>query len=578
MDKAPQVTLRSTSHYFLEGLNEIGADFLFCNLGTDHAPLIEEMARWRRERRRYPPTILCPHENVAAHMAAGYTLLTGRGQAALVHVDAGTANSAMALHNLCRARIPLLLMAGRAPFTLRGELTGSRDNFVHFIQEPYDQAGLVRPYVKWEYNLHSGVTTKEVLRRAHSMMHSDPMGPVYLTLPREVLAESWEANAVRSFPEARFGAVRARGTDPQTVARIAARLLESEYPILITRYGGRNPAFPPLLEELARFAGIRVYESSATCLNIPHDSPCFLGLSANEAVPRADLGLLVDVDVPWMPKEVRENPATFWIHLDIDAIKEKMPMWGFPTDLRVQGDSCVLLAQLLEALRQGATARFGDAVQKRMNAIRRESEARAAALAKLAADRGAPGRIGANYLCAELGRALSSADIVFNEGIRNTPTLFNQVMRTRPGTSFGMPGAGLGFSGAAALGAKLARRDATVVQVCGDGSFYQCTPETVYAVAKHYDLPIMTVVIDNAGWSAVKEATLRMYPEGEALAAGEFEARLAPDMDFSKVAESAGAYGVKVGHPDEVSDAIRRCLAEVRQGRSALMHACIAPF
>ncbi|MGH7185470.1 MAG: thiamine pyrophosphate-binding protein, partial [Pseudomonadota bacterium] len=92
------MSLHSTAHYFLEGLGEIGIEHLFCNLGTDHAPLIEEMARWRKNGRRYPPTILCPHENVAVHMAAGYSMLTGRGQAVLVHVDAGTANSAMALH------------------------------------------------------------------------------------------------------------------------------------------------------------------------------------------------------------------------------------------------------------------------------------------------------------------------------------------------------------------------------------------------------------------------------------------------------------------------------------------------
>ena len=570
--------LHSTAHYFLEGLGEIGVEHLFCNLGTDHAPLIEEMARWRKNGRRYPPTILCPHENVAVHMAAGYTMVTGRGQAVLVHVDAGTANSAMALHNLLRARLPVLLMAGRAPFTLRGELPGSRDNFVHFIQEPFDQAGLVRPYIKWEYNLHSGVTTKEVLRRAHAVMHSDPMGPVYLTLPREVLAENWEENAVRSFPEERYGPVRARGTDPGTVAQIAQRLLASRYPILVTRYGGRNPAFPGILEELARIAGIRVFEANATCLNIAHDSPCFAGLSADAAVPMADLGLLVDVDVPWMPKEVRENPATYWVHVDIDPIKEKMPMWGFPSHLRIQGDSCTVLGQLLAAMQQAAGAEFLAAAKQRLQDIGREHDARAAALGKLAAEKEVLGRIGANYLCAEIGRALGPDALVFNEGIRNAPTIFNQLKRTRPGTMFGMPGSALGYSGAAALGAKLARRDATAVQICGDGSFYQCTPETVYAVSRQYELPILSVVIDNGGWAAVKESTARMYPEGEAMAAGEFEARLAPDMDFSKVAESAGAYGVKVSHPDEVPEAIRRCLAEVRQGRSALLHACIAPF
>ncbi len=578
MDKTPQVKLHSTSHYFLEGLNEIGVDHLFCNLGTDHAPVIEEMARWRKDGRRYPPTILCPHENVAMHMAAGYTMVTGRGQAVLVHVDVGTANSAMALHNLARARIPVLLMAGRAPFTVRGELPGSRDNQVHFIQEPYDQAGLVRPYVKWEYNLHSGVTTKEVLRRAHSMMHSDPMGPVYLTLPREVLAQNWDENAIRAFPEARFGPVRVRGTDPETVAQITTRLLAAEYPVLITRYGGRNMAFPAIADELARFAGIRVFEAGATCLNIAHDSPCYLGVTAAAAVPKADVGLMVDVDVPWIPSDTRENPASCWIHVDVDAIKEKTPMWGFPSDLRIQGDSSVILAQVLEDLRRRATPAFLDVARRRMETIRRESEVRTASLAKLAASKGEPGQIDVNHLCAELGRALSPKDIVFNEGIRSAPAIFNQIMRTVPGSLFGMPGSALGYSGGAALGAKLARPDSLAVQICGDGSFYQSTPETVYAVSRQYGLPIMTVVIDNGGWAAVKESTLRMYPSGEASAAAQFESRLAPGVDFSKIAESTGGYGAKVDHPDALPDAIQQCLREVRGGRSALLHACVKPL
>lgn len=578
MDNAPRVTLRSTSHYFLEGLEEIGIEYLFCNLGTDHAPLIEELARWRREGRRHVPTILCPHENVAAHMAMGYAMVTGRGQGVLVHVDVGTANAAMAVHNLCRSRIPALLMAGRAPFTVRGELPGSRDAHVHFIQEPYDQAGLVRPYIKWEYNLHSGVIAKEVLRRAYSVAHSDPMGPVYLTLPREVLAESWDDRAVRSFPEERYGAVRARGTDPETVRQIAERLLAASHPILITRYGGRNPRFPALLDEFARFAGMRVFESSPVFLNVARDSACYLGMSSAEAVAKADFGLLVDVDAPWIPRDTRENPATFWVHVDVDAVKERMPMWGFPSCLRVQGDSATILAQVLEDLRRRATPEFGKSARARMRQVARENEERRGALARLATKQGAANRIGAHYLCAELGRALAPGDLVFDEAVRNTPTVLNQVTRSAPGSSFSLPGGALGYSGGAALGAKLARRNETVVQVCGDGSFYQCTPETVYAVARQYDLPILTVVLDNSGWSAVKESTLRMYPQGEARAAGEFEARLAPDMDFSKLAESAGAYGLRISDPGDVPDAIRQCLAEVRKGRCALLHARITPL
>src|SRR5258708_13156803 len=120
MDKAPQVKLNSTAHYFLEGLNEIGIEYVFSNFGTDHAPLIEEMARWKKAGRKFPRILNCPHENTAMHMAAGYAMATGRGQAVMVHVDAGTANSAMAMHNARRGRLPLLLMAGKTPFTGRG--------------------------------------------------------------------------------------------------------------------------------------------------------------------------------------------------------------------------------------------------------------------------------------------------------------------------------------------------------------------------------------------------------------------------------------------------------------------------
>ena len=142
---------QTTAYHFMEGLAETGIEYLFSNFGTDHVPLIEAMAVLKRQRKTQPAAILCPHENVAIHMAAGYAAVTGRGQGVMVHVDAGTANAAMGVHNLFRSRWPVLLMAGRSPYTLRGELTGSRDNYVHFVQDPFDIASLVRPYVKWEY-------------------------------------------------------------------------------------------------------------------------------------------------------------------------------------------------------------------------------------------------------------------------------------------------------------------------------------------------------------------------------------------------------------------------------------------
>src|SRR5258708_29517280 len=114
MDKAPQVKLHSTAHYFLDGLNDIGVEYLFSNFGTDHAPLIEEMARWKKAGWHYPKVVNCPHENTAMHMAAGFAMATGRGQAVMVSGDAGKAHCPLARHNAPRRRRPPALMAGRA--------------------------------------------------------------------------------------------------------------------------------------------------------------------------------------------------------------------------------------------------------------------------------------------------------------------------------------------------------------------------------------------------------------------------------------------------------------------------------
>ena len=563
----------STAHYFLEGLAEIGLDYLFCNFGTDHAPLIEAMASFRRAGRPMPVTILCPHENTAVHMAAGYAIATGRGQGVMVHVDAGTANAAMALHNLCRARIPVLLMAGKAPYTTRGELLGTRDTYVHFVQEPFDQASVVRPYTKWEYNLPSGVVAKEALRRAHTVMESDPKGPVYLTFPRETLTESWSEGQIRSYPAERFGAVSARGLDAASIDAIATRLLSAERPLLITAYAGRNHATVSLLDELARFAGIRVVEFNPLYVNLSHDSPCHGGFAPGKALAEADVGLLVDVDVPWIPSDMPDNPATWWAHIDIDAEKRAFPMWTFPGNLRLQGDSHRVLADLLAILKARADAGFKTRAAARVATLAQEGKARRGQAAKAAANRGVVGPINPHFLCAALAKALAPSDIVLNEAIRNGPVVFAQMPRTRPGTLVGLAGGGLGFSGGMALGLKLAMPERTIVQIVGDGTFYFSNPQSTLAVSRHYKLPVLTVVLDNAGWAAVKEATLRVYPDGEAKAGGDYGATLAPDMNFAMVAEAAGGHGELVSDPDEVEGAIARCLAAVKEGKSALLHA-----
>ena len=570
--------MRTASSDLLQGLVDLGIEYLFCNLGTDHAPLIEEMAHWREQGRAFPKLILCPHENTAVHMAGGYAVATGRGQAVLVHVDAGTANAAMGLHNLCRTRIPVLLIAGRAPMSTFDDATGGRDTYVHFIQEPFDQASVVRPYVKWEYNLAWPSMAHEVVSRAGAVMQSDPAGPVYLTLPREVLAAPVDAASLSAFGHQNHLPVKAQGADASAVRAIAEQLMRSDNPMLVTAYAGRNREAPALIEKLAILCGMRVCEFNTIYMNIRRDSPYFGGYNPAAFTEQADFGLMVDVDVPWIPKTTRVNPQAYWAQLDVDAIKRDIPMWGFPLNARIEGDSVRLIAQLIEIIEASATPEFKTKAAARALALQTAHAQNRHKTASLAQVPGAVNAINPHYLCAAIGQQINLQDMVLNEAIRNTMAVFEQIPREVPGSLMGLSGGGLGFSAGTALGIKLAQADNRVIHFVGDGSFYFSNPSSVYAVASQYGLPILTVLLDNGGWSAVKESTLRMYPQGQAKDTNQFASDLGYATDFAAIAEAAGAHGERLVDPAQVEAAIARCLAVLDAGRSALLHVRITPL
>src|SRR6201987_580601 len=404
----------STAHYFLEGLVHLGVEFIFANLGTDHVSLIEVLASWDKQGRKHPEVILCPHEIVAVHMAAGYALATGRAQAVFVHVDAGTANACMAIQNLFRYRLPVLMFAGRAPFTLRGELPGSRDTYVHFVQDPFDIASIVRPYVKWEYSLPSGIVVKEALARASAFADSDPPGPVYMMLPRETLAEEWDEAAMPSYPPSRYGSVRASGIEPDRAEAIAKALMSAENPVAFAAYLGRKGEAVAVLNRLAATCGIRVAEFNAIDLNIPQDSPCYAGIDPIALLENADLGLLLDTDVPFVPQSKRAREMK-WIQIDIDPLKADFPMWGFATDMRVQGDSAVILKQVLDAVEARADDNYRKRVAARIESWKTAREASAKRRAAASGSKGVSGALNPAFVAATLSNKISQDDVVLNE-------------------------------------------------------------------------------------------------------------------------------------------------------------------
>jgi acetolactate synthase-1/2/3 large subunit len=323
---------------------------------------------------------------------------------------------------------------------------------------------------------------------------------------------------------------------------------------------------------------MRVCEFNTIYMNIRRDSPYFGGYNPAAFTEQADFGLMVDVDVPWIPKTTRVNPNAYWAQLDVDAIKRDIPMWGFPLNARIEGDSIRLIAQLIEIIESSATPEFKTKAAARGLALKTAHAQNRQKAASLAQAKGVVNAINPHYLCAVMGQKIDLHDVVLNEAIRNTMAVFEQIPREEPGSLMGLSGGGLGFSAGTALGIKLAQEKNRVIHFVGDGSFYFSNPSSVYAVANQYGLPILTVLLDNGGWSAVKESTLRMYPQGEAKSTNQFASDLGYSTDFAAIAEAAGAHGERLTDPEQVEAAVERSLAALDAGRSVLLHVRITPL
>ncbi|HKV44448.1 MAG TPA: thiamine pyrophosphate-binding protein, partial [bacterium] len=369
-----RVAVETTADALVEALRSAGVELIFANLGTDHPPLIETLAKFRALGRPAPEVIQCPHESVALCAAHGFAQATGRPQVVLVHVDAGTANLGGAVHNAARSRIPVLILAGRTPFTDSGELKGSRDSYVQFLQDVYDQAGIVRPYVKWEYELHRGVNIGSVVQRALRLAVADPGGPVYLTAPREVLEEPLES--VDLPDPASYAPLVPTIPEGAALRQIVQWLRAAERPVAVTSYIGRRAAAVTALVALADQLALPVAEMLPRAyMNFPTDHPLYLGAGRHPRLDVADLVLVVDCDVPWIPSVARPPAEARIIHLDLDPVKEDLPLWMFPAHVSARVDAAATLSCLVEELRRGWTADVDARVRGRRRAV--ENEVRA---------------------------------------------------------------------------------------------------------------------------------------------------------------------------------------------------------
>jgi acetolactate synthase I/II/III large subunit len=536
---------------YLSVLKDRGVSRLFVNAGTDFAPIVEAYARRKQSGLDFPELVVCAHENLAISMAHGAYLGDGRVQAVMVHTSVGTANAVCGTFNASTDRIPILLTAGRSPL-FEDSVLGSRDGTIHWPQEMYDQASLVRELVKWDYELRDAVQVAAVVDRAIDIAMTAPRGPVYLSLPREVLAR----DASGAVPPRRNAVPTDASPSPDAVGRLADLLAGASFPVFVATASGIDPDTAALLGQLCDEYSIAVLESRPRCYNVDPSHPLHIGYDLS-AASNADVLCFLDVDVPWIPAAATPPADAIVVQCGPDPHFSRYPIRTHRSDLSVTASVGNLLAALATAL----PARGGD--RRRRAAIERvAATTRSRISEQLATASRADGPITKTFMNWALAQVLPhDASVVSEYWIR--PEL---LPRVGPLSYFGTPPAGgLGWGLPAAMGLKLARPERTVIAAVGDGAYMFANPAACHHAMAMHDIPVLTVICANRRWTAVQRSALGMYPEGHAAGAGQLSplAELGPAVAFEQYAAASGGYGEAVTDRGDLVPALRRALHAV---------------
>ncbi len=560
----------TTSTAFLEALNEAGVSYIFANFGSDHPAMIEALATAKKEGRSFPKIITSPHEFVAISAAQGYAQVTGEPQAVVVHVECGTQNLGGGLHNAFKGRVPILLFAGASPYSQEGELLGSRNEFIQWIQDVHDQRGIVRGYTKYDNEIRSGVNVKQLVHRSLQIAKSGAPGPVYLMGAREVMEEEtkpvsintnlWEPMTPLALPQ------------PE-LQRLAKDIEKAEKPLIVTSYLGRDEEAVKELADFSEKLAIPVLQSVPSYMNFSSDHPMHVGIEwntkgQNELLAEADLVLVFDSDIPWIQLNNKPSDDSIIYYFDIDPLKEEMPLWYIPSKRFFATQSRIVLEQLNNYFSSKSLKM--EKIESRFNYIKDYHNQMQEELRKKETFNEEV--ITPEYLTACIREAIDEDTVVLNEGISNYKVIYSHMKSTQPGSIISSGAGSLGWNGGAAFGVKLALKDKTIVNLTGDGSYMFSIPSTVHWLSRRYEAPFLTVIYNNRGWKSPKQSTLGVHPNGIANELDEYWVDFTPHADLAKIAEAAGgAMALTVKDPKEVKEAIKKALEAVKSGQSAVL-------
>jgi acetolactate synthase-1/2/3 large subunit len=542
-------------------LADEGVTHVFFNPGTDTAPVQEALARARSDGTPHPRSVLCIHEQVALSAAIGHAFLSREPQAVMVHVDAGTLNLGGSLHQAQRNRSPVVVFAGRTPYSIAADVPGHRDTPIHWPQEQPDQAAAMRAYGKWTMEVPRGRELGALVRRAYQVVRTDPKGPAYVMLPRETLMEAGGAGARRLVTP------RPSAPDPGGLAEAARILADAQRPVILTSRTGQDIGAAQALVRVAELLGCPVVDQRDR-VSIPPRHPLCAG-EGTDVLREADVILLLDVEVPWIPAVFTPGPATRVIQIDADCLKASMPSWTYPVDLALTAHTAIALPLLVDEIRGLADEARAGRWRERRPEVERRVAGIQARWDELAASGEAANR--ADAMLAALSRALPDEAVVVEEAVTNRGAVLRQVVRGPDRfLAAGAPALGAALGGA--LGARLARPEAPVVAVVGDGAFNFGVPTAALFSAHRAGAPFVAVILDNGAYRASQYPVARLYPEGVAATQRDYpETELSPAPDYALLARACGGHGEVVARPEEMGPAVERCLDQLTQGRCSVI-------
>ncbi len=561
-----EMTNATVAEAYLELLSLRGIDCFFANSGTDFASIVDAFALRQEQGKDRPRPLTIPHEIPLVSMAHGYYLATGRPQVAMVHVGVGTANGLGALMEAQRGRVPILFSAGRTPITEEGS-PASRTRFIHWAQESFDQAAMVREYIKWDYELRKPSQLETVVDRALAMALTEPKGPVYLSLPREVMAESMEK--VTFGTDFRYD-LPTFYPDPSKIQGAADLLAKAKFPLIITSSVGRSHGAVKALVDLAGAGAIAVISSFPEYMNFPPDHPCHQGFMPEPLIAEADVILVVDCDVPWSPNLLKPKKSAMIIQAGIDPLYSSYPIRGFPSDLTIQGDPVLVLSEITQMLEKHPK-RDEKTIDSRMETLKKAHDRMVKCWQESALKSAKASPLSFQWISYNVNKVLGEDTVVVEEAIGSGINRAASV----PGSYFYSSHMGyLGWCLGAALGFKLGKPEKTIIATVGDGGYMFGVPSACHFVSNSYQLPILIIIYNNQGYHAVKMATRALHPDGWAVRKNLYPlSELQPTANFEKICEAFGGYGEKVESSDQVGPALERALYAVRhEKRQALLN------